>query len=385
VHSKRIAAIIVNYNMVERADSIASAIKKNVKWPVDVIVVDNGSDLTKPSKHTAIRLEANVQTSNGWLMGIEYAKALGHAYGYCHMAYWIWITSSDYLTDQGDILTPMAQYMVDNPDVVGVVPSLDKESTTGWDHLFKRGNKVRDVKFIDNLATLWRAEWFDSIGTYDPDELRGFGVELESSYLARYSGRRVVVDDRVQMRKTSGVAYKMGRMQAKGNIRGDTALKEMRNLLGHRYGGGDFEGGYTTWSNMPHDKLPPDNDFSRNPRAFFTNRRNTWWDDYTKYRPYSDGPREMPEFKFPMEPGTMPKAVGTDGLRTHGLKKGKKGERRALIPGAANGSTGWRPSGEPEAAAAWKHWEEANAVEGMGRWNGTTDWREDSRAGAEAA
>jgi hypothetical protein len=79
-HSKRVAAIVVNYNMLERANSIAEGIKKHVKWPVDVIVVDNGSDLKEspPSPHTAIRLEANVQTTNGWQMGIEYAKALGH-------------------------------------------------------------------------------------------------------------------------------------------------------------------------------------------------------------------------------------------------------------------------------------------------------------------
>ena len=79
-HSKRIAAIVVNYNMVERANSIAEGIKKHVKWPVDIIVVDNGSDLkdSPPSPYTAIRLEANVQTANGWMMGIEYAKALGH-------------------------------------------------------------------------------------------------------------------------------------------------------------------------------------------------------------------------------------------------------------------------------------------------------------------
>ena len=36
-HSKRVAAIVVNYNMVERANSIAEGIKKHVKWPVDII------------------------------------------------------------------------------------------------------------------------------------------------------------------------------------------------------------------------------------------------------------------------------------------------------------------------------------------------------------
>jgi hypothetical protein len=34
VHSSRVAAIIVNYNMPERTDSIAEGIKEHVDWPV---------------------------------------------------------------------------------------------------------------------------------------------------------------------------------------------------------------------------------------------------------------------------------------------------------------------------------------------------------------
>lgn len=327
VRSNRVAAIVVNYNMVERADNIAEGIKKYVKWPVDVIVVDNGSDLkdSPPSKHTAIRLEANVQTTNGWLMGVEYAKALSHAYGYCYMAYWIWITTSEYV-EKKDILTPMAEAMIADPQIVGVAPYLSADSLPKtWPQLYRqKGAKdtdVKDVNFLDNLATLWRAEWFDSIGVFDPDELRGFGVDTENSYLARLSGRRVVVHQGVSIRKTSGVAYKMKRMNANGAKRGDVATKEMRNCLGFRYGNGKFEGGYTTWSNMPHNKLPPDNDFNKNPLAFFTNRRGTWFDDYTKYRPYKDVPGHVPLFQFPLPSDTTLKAAGTDGLASHGLKR----------------------------------------------------------------
>ena len=327
VHSNRVAAIIVNYNMVERADNIAEGIKKHVKWPVDVIVVDNGSDLkdSPPSKHTAIRLEANVQTTNGWLMGVEYAKALSHAYGYCYMAYWIWITTSEYVETK-DILTPMAEAMIADPKIAGVSPYLTSDSLPKtWPQLYKQkgtsNTDIKDVNFLDNLATLWRAEWFDSIGVFDPDELRGFGVDTENSYLARLSGRRVVVHQGVSIRKTSGVAYKMKRMNANAAKRGDVATKEMRNCLGFRYGGGKFEGGYTTWSNMPHNKLPPDNDFNKNPRAFFTNRRGAWFDDYTKYRQYQDIPDKIPLFQFPLPSSTKLKAAGTDGLASHGLKR----------------------------------------------------------------
>ena len=353
VHSNRVAAIVVNYNMVERTDNIAEGIKKYVRWPVDVIVVDNGSDRVEspPSKHTAIRLEANVQTTNGWLMGVEYAKALSHAYGYCYMAYWIWITTSEYVETK-DILTPMAEAMIADPQIVGVAPYLTEDSLPKtWLHLYKQqGTKdtdLKDVKFLDNLATLWRAEWFDSIGVFDPDELRGFGVDTENSYLARLSGRRIVVHQGVSIRKTSGVAYQMKRMNADKQQRNDVATKEMRNCLGFRYGDGKFEGGYTTWSNMPLDKNPPYNDFNQNPRAFFTNRRGTWFDDYTSYRPYKDVPRNVPLFQFPLSPGTMLKPAGTNGLAGHGL------ERRLLS--AANqyrnssGGTGESGPGDPGA------------------------------------
>ncbi len=341
VRSNRVAAIVVNYNMVERADNIAEGIKKYVKWPVDVIVVDNGSDLkdSPPSKHTAIRLEANVQTANGWLMGVEYAKALSHAYGYCYMAYWIWITTSEYV-EKKDILTPMAEAMIADPQIAGVSPHLSADSLPKtWPQLYKQkgttDTDIKDVSFLDNLATLWRAEWFDSIGVFDPDELRGFGVDFENSYLAKVSGRRVVVHQGVSIRKTSGVAYKMKRMNADKNTRGDVATKEMRNLLGHRYGGGKFETGYTQWAVMAQkdpgfSRMNKDGvtlevaDFDRNPLSYFTNRRGTWFDDYTRYEPYEAVPQNVPLFQFPLPAGTKLEASGTKGLVSHGLQRRRR-------------------------------------------------------------
>ena len=41
----RTAAFVVNYNMVERTDAICEHLARNVKSPLDIIVIDNGSDL----------------------------------------------------------------------------------------------------------------------------------------------------------------------------------------------------------------------------------------------------------------------------------------------------------------------------------------------------
>jgi len=58
--------------MPERTNALVKYIHNHAQvFPVDVIVVDNGSDLVKPSKYTTVRLEKNLQTTGGWLAGLD--------------------------------------------------------------------------------------------------------------------------------------------------------------------------------------------------------------------------------------------------------------------------------------------------------------------------
>ncbi len=63
--TKKVAVFIVNYNMNERAEALYDYLKKNETWPIDIYLIDNGSDLTKPSKKTNVFIKNNVQTTNG--------------------------------------------------------------------------------------------------------------------------------------------------------------------------------------------------------------------------------------------------------------------------------------------------------------------------------
>jgi len=278
--SKRVAFIITNYNMPERTNQIVESIRKKVQWPVDIIVVDNGSDLMKPSKYTTLRLEKNVQTTNGWLVGLQYAKSLAASRKICYLAYWIWITTCLYDETQKDILTPLAQFLIDHPKAAGIAPALTLGSTTAHKHLKKSsGNKPRKVSFIDELGVLWRASFFDSVGWFDPDELRGFGIDIETGYLARYSGRDVYIHDGVTVKKDSGIAYKMNRMNADGNERGKKAMVEMKMLLNRRY---------SKSKNSPIPAVMWGNNFKG--KGTYTDRLGTWFDDYSTYPTYvSDG------------------------------------------------------------------------------------------------
>lgn len=232
----KVAVIIVNYNMPERADALAENIKASTAWEHDIILVDNGSDLTKPAKNTTLALKWNVQTTNGWMMGLNYADALAAYRGTPYLAYWFLITSAEFIDDT-DVLTPMAEFLKLNPSAVGIHPSLTKDTTTSWDHLITRdGYEPRETWMIDNIASLYRASWFDRNGRFDRSMVYGWGIDLETCWRARDQNRTLWVDERVRMKKVTDIGYAMNRMNMTDGERKVKAGQNMCDVLSKRYG-----------------------------------------------------------------------------------------------------------------------------------------------------
>lgn len=230
--TSRVAAFIVNYNMPERADALALHLNNYIKHPVDVYLIDNGSDLEKPAANTNVFLDFNVQTTRGWLTGLNHADKGGEGY----TAYWFLITSAAFITNQ-DTLSPMMEFFKLHPEAVGIHPALTKDSTTAWRHLITRGgNYPRRTWMIDNIASLWRADWFDSIGRFDPELKYAWGIDLETSYKARLMNKSLWVDERVQVQKITDIGYKMQRMNMSAEHRKILARQNMYFVLLKKYG-----------------------------------------------------------------------------------------------------------------------------------------------------
>lgn len=238
---ERVAILITNYNMPERCDALCEHISRHVDWPHDLIVVDNGSDLVAPSKYTALRLEKNKQTTGGWLAGLRYADDLAATRGRSYFAYWFLITSAEFPVNaeglHSDPLTILLDPLLDNPDAVGVHPALTDDSTTAWGHLKTRGGHgLRRTWMIDNIAALYRAEWLDSIGRFDPELVYAWGIDLETCWKARQQGKELFVHEGVKVKKISNIGYEMGRMNMKAEERAKKAGLNMHEVLKERYG-----------------------------------------------------------------------------------------------------------------------------------------------------
>ena len=231
---RKVAIFIVNYNMPERADALAGHIRDTVKWPYEFFLIDNGSDLCPPSKYTNIYLKQNQQTTGGWLAGLAEADGRNQDW----LAYWFLITSAEFTQDYADPLSSMAGLLFEDNEAVGVHPALTADSTTAWKHLISRNGslKPRRTWMIDNIASLYRADWFDANDRFDPMLKYAWGIDLETCFKAREQGRSLWVDERSQIKKTTNIGYDMGRMNMNASNREQLAGANMAEVLSGRYG-----------------------------------------------------------------------------------------------------------------------------------------------------
>ena len=226
---KPVAILIVNYNMQERTDALVESINRRVKYPHIVIVIDNGSDQQAPSKYTNVKIRPNIQTTGGWLEGIKAAEP------FKPYAYWFLITSAEFPEGDDDPLAPMVELL--EAGAVGVHPTLTTDSTTSWKHMIDRGtNKPRLTWMIDNIASLYKADWFDSIGRFDPALTYAWGIDLETCWKARRDSLPIYIDERVHIKKVTNIGYKMNRMGMTAEQREQRAGANMAAILSHRYG-----------------------------------------------------------------------------------------------------------------------------------------------------
>lgn len=233
---KRTAAIIVNYNMPERTDALVDFIDSRVHCPVDIIVVDNGSNLQPPSKHTSLHLAQNLQTTAGWLMGLRYADALEIRNKAKYGSYWFLITSAEFV-GTADPLTPLVEKLEADKSAVACHPALTPDSTTSWEHMKQTGVAgFRSTFMVDNIASLYRTDWFNQAGRFDPALVYAWGIDLETCWKARRDGRTIWINEDQPIKKISNIGYTMGRMNMTAEARQERAGLNMTEVLFKRYG-----------------------------------------------------------------------------------------------------------------------------------------------------
>jgi hypothetical protein len=227
------AIVICSYNMPERTDKLVEHIHKTVKRPYDLLVVDNGSDLVPPSQYTNVPIPENVQTTNGFLAGLEHADMLDN-----YFAYWTIITSAAFIEeDDRDPLDELLSVLENDPLAFAVQPSIMFETDEAWAKWLRpRKDRPRRIWGIDYISTLFRAEYLNQIGRFRKELTMMWGVPGECNWKARKNGWHIYVHDGYSMLKETNIGYTMDRMNMTAEDRSRLASEESDEILTPIYG-----------------------------------------------------------------------------------------------------------------------------------------------------
>ena len=231
------AIFIVNYNMPERTDRICEHIMFTVNHPYDLYVIDNGSDLVKPSQYTTIQVKENRQTVGGWLAGVDAATHSGEDYS----TYWFIITSMVFndidWSDPLDHLLPLFKY----PDTFAVHPATTFNHSA-WEHWMsprEPGNgrsSRRRTWGTDYIAVLMDAEKYHKLDGFNPRLTMGWGVMGEMNWKARRRGWKLYINDTYVIHKETDIGYDLNRMNMNAEDRKVLAAKQSDDVLSPSYG-----------------------------------------------------------------------------------------------------------------------------------------------------
>jgi hypothetical protein len=114
----------------------------------------------------------------------------------------------------------------------------------------KRGDWIRKTWMIDNIFSVWRADFFHR-HPFDPALIYGHGIDLEICYHARKENRLIYICENAEVRKITDIGYTMNRMNMTADERRKNGYINMSEVLSKRYG-------FDFWNFLTRSYVTPD-------------------------------------------------------------------------------------------------------------------------------
>jgi len=232
--------------MPEWTDALVEHIYQTVKVPHELIVVDNGSDIVKPSKYTNYWIPKNVQMTRGFMQGVRFADSMDEDF----FAYWLIITSVKFYKEYNgedytkvDPLELLLKVLVNDKLAYAVQPSFTFNEGSAWKNYLspRTPPKPRRMFALEPLAVLYNAKHFNRLGRWNEDLTMGWGICAESFYNARKAGLHSYTHDGYIMHKESFIGYEMDRMNMTKQERINLSSKEVKEYFEPKYGKDYYE------------------------------------------------------------------------------------------------------------------------------------------------
>lgn len=229
-----IVGLVLSYNVPDVTDRLVESIRKVSSVRAPLIVLDNGSAAGKASKYTTHSCHPNNRMTGGFNHGLEIIQK-EHP-----RAHAVWFFTSDcYFTTPRCPFKTAAGCLGLYPDLGILHPSEDPKVHCCWDVHNQQPNGIKIGWMYDFVCPVFTRPMLDLMRwKFRPELTNGWGLDFESSWIAREAGLKVgVVHDLIVNHETS-TTYDRGEDPKFSNRKQfyDAALLEMRGVFSKAYG-----------------------------------------------------------------------------------------------------------------------------------------------------
>tara|TARA_R100001163_G_C5067304_1_gene206303 strand:+ start:225 stop:3035 length:2811 start_codon:yes stop_codon:yes gene_type:complete len=230
----RVAVIIHNYNMIEKTTRIINFLRNmDQTYPMDLIVVDDGSDMFPPSNFTTVLRTINMGESISYNDGLKFTRTLERNENFRYLGY-LFISNHSEIPLQIDgksLIGKLCNILKEREKCVAVHPSLTVDSLVDFPNLIYPFMKDEDLisrdlednfrltNMVSNHFVLYRKDWFDkNIGEFNIEFVENIGMNIEISYLARKMGYELCLECTSLVRIIENLNIKIDRCKSLGEM-----------------------------------------------------------------------------------------------------------------------------------------------------------------------
>jgi GT2 family glycosyltransferase len=195
--------VLLNYNLPFETDALVARLVEIIKYPTEIIVLDNASDRRPPARFTNATALENGRTGGGNLIG---AHLLANRHP--KVEFFFFLHNDMRFEQDGCPITPLVAALEAHPDAAGVHPVIRCGVRLGDVELTPSGtagvrvtprNRQGRIVLDDICPVLLRKHDYFDVGGFDPRLTRCYGAGLDLYNRLAERGREILICDDVEV------------------------------------------------------------------------------------------------------------------------------------------------------------------------------------------
>lgn len=191
----------INHNLPNWTDSLVNQLKRDPLFTeCELIVIDNGS--TEPlAQSTTHRLEENIFFGGGINAAIDYFLSTNHEY--------LYFLNNDLVFHGPSFLTTsLREAKESNASIYSPTVINASMEQCHWKQMWNWGKGLRDVKWIDFQAPLFRRDILETIKQFPEELIYGWGTDFYAGCIADTNNYKIIVSDNNTITHMNSLTFK---------------------------------------------------------------------------------------------------------------------------------------------------------------------------------